>query len=119
MTYQVLNVSGTAAASIAIGEVVTESNWNCSQADPGTTTTPYGGGTTDASGYFTDTWYLSPNFTPAGCGFDITDRWQWDPGLSLTYTFGTLVGFIHTDASQINGFSNPPTPMPKGTVINP
>jgi len=31
----------------------------------------------------------------------------------------TLTGFIHTVSSEINGYTNPPTEIPGGTVFTP
>ncbi len=38
-----------------------------------------------------------------------------NPGI----TFMTLSGFVHTADTQINTYTNPPTPIPQGTVFHP
>jgi hypothetical protein len=57
----------------------------------------------------------SDAYTPAGCGFNITDHWQWCAH-SPAQTLGTLTGYVHTDKIQINGVVSPNS-IPTGAVI--
>ena len=123
--YTIKNYDGTLAASIPIAENITYSGWNCQQTYPGNTYAHCtGADTTDASGNFTDQWNMwGTGFTPANCGENVTDHWQWcsptgnnpNPGI----TFGTLVGWQHTSSVNINGYINPPTTIPTGTIFAP
>jgi hypothetical protein len=124
VSYTVKNYDGTLAANIPIAENISFSGYNCQQSNPGNRTAQCNAqNTTDGGGNFTDEWGMYTGFTPAGCGQNVTDHWQWcgptgnnpDPGI----TFGTLVGYAHTASTDINGFVNPPTPIPPGTVISP
>jgi hypothetical protein len=121
--YLLNNLDKTAAANIPLAEAFSTTCWNCTQAKPTTLTTPCDGKTTtEADGTFTDFWSWYEGYTPAGCGQKVTDHWQWcspsgpTPGL----TFMTLIGYIHTNGTEINGNAQPPSEgMPKGTVIGP
>jgi hypothetical protein len=124
VTYQVMNFSGTQVQGIPIAEVLNFSGYNCTQPDPGHIFAHCDGTAhTDNTGTFTDEWGMYTQFTPAGCGVNITDFWQWcgptvpnpNPGI----TFMTLNGFVHTANSEINGFINPPSPIPAGTQFHP
>jgi len=123
--YQVQNFDQTLLAqAIPIAENISITGYNCTQTDPGHITTHCDGTDhTDASGHFTDEWAMYTGFTPAGCGVNITDHWQWcgptAPAPNPGKTFGTLVGFTHTADSQINGVTNPPNTLPPNTVILP
>ncbi len=73
-----------------------------------------------------DEWDMYTGYTPAGCGQNITDHWQWcgpansnPPAPNPGITFGTLIGWVHTASTQINGYTNPPTPMPNYFAIYP
>jgi len=120
VNYQIVNYSGTNSGTVVIGEAPTASGWSCMQPNPGSsyascTTSPF----TASGGFFTDLWSINSDaYTPSGCGFNITDHWQWC-ATSPPHTFGTLTGYVHTDAININGYINPPQSMPVGTVINP
>jgi hypothetical protein len=126
-TYQVQNVDNTPAANIWIAESISLTGWNCNQSDPGNSTAQCNAQqSTDSAGMLTDEWGMYTGYTPSGCGKNIIDHWQWcapagsnpaapNPGK----TFGTLSGYIHTSDSKINGYANPPTPMPGGLVIAP
>lgn len=124
--YTVQNFDGTLAANIPIAEGISFSGYNCTnKPDPGHAWAHCDGThLTDGSGNFSDQWAMyNTGFTPAGCGVNITDHWQWcgptgnnpNPGIA----FGTLTGWAHTASVDINGFINPPTPMPPGQQINP
>jgi len=124
VSYTVENYDGTLAANIPIAENISFSGYNCQQANPGSTTAQCNAQyTTDGGGNLTDEWAMYTGFTPAGCGENLTDHWQWcgptgnnpDPGI----TFGTLVGYSHTASTDINGFINPPNKIPTGTVFGP
>jgi Bacterial Ig-like domain (group 2) len=127
VTYQVQNVDSTPAASIPIAENISLTGWNCNQADPGDTTAHCNAQFhTSSNGILTDEWSMYTGYTPAGCGKNITDHWQWcgptgsnPPAPNPGITFGTLSGWVHTVDSRINGYTNPPTPMPGGFVIVP
>lgn len=127
VTYQVYNVDGTLAVNIPIAENITLSGWNCTQHDPGNMTGQCDGTHhNNSTGAFADEWGMYTGYTPAGCGKNITDHWQWcgpagsnPPAPTNGITFGTLTGWIHTVDSQINGYKNPPNPLPPGTVITP
>ena len=127
VTYLVQNKDGTAAANIPIAENITTSGWNCSQSEPNpalSTTACDGKSLTSSSGQFNDLWGWYENYTPSGCGISVTDHWQWcapsGSGPNPGKTFMTLTGYIHTNATEINGYAVPPSNgMPKGTVIQP
>jgi hypothetical protein len=114
-TYQVMLFSGSVApASLPLGESYTTTGESCTGVGypvPGTCPE------TNTS-YFTDRWTMGANYTPAGCGYNITDHWQWCAP-SPPRTVGTLTGYIHTNAVSINGVVNPPNGFITGTVINP
>jgi hypothetical protein len=77
---------------------------------------------TDETGSFTDEWTVgTDSVTPAGCGFNVTDHWQWYQSATQQITFGTLTGFVHTNSIKINGYTVPPQSggMPTGFKINP
>jgi len=121
--YQVVNLSGANAGTTRIGESYTQvAGWNCTQTRPSTSTTLCSAGVSTASGgTFTDGWTLnSDSYTPSGCGEtgNNTDHWQWCAP-SPARTIGTLTGGCKTNSVTINGYTNPPNPMPAGKVINP
>ncbi len=117
----------TPAKNIKICETIKEPNpsdWNCNQPEPGTKTNVcvVDDSTTDSSGNFTDGWTLGADgYTPAGCGHSLTDKWLQDVSNNVQVPFGTLMGFIHTNAIKINGTTTPPqtNSMRPGTRINP
>jgi hypothetical protein len=124
VTYQIQNVDMTPAASIPIAEDISFSGWNCNQQDPGHMTEQCDDtGHTGTDGSLTDEWGMYTQYTPAGCGLNVVDHWQWcginsgepNPGI----TFGTLNGWIHTSSSMINGYTNPPSSLPANYVIMP
>jgi hypothetical protein len=125
--YQVQNYDNTAAANIPIAESITLSGYNCTQNNPGNITAQCNAQfSTDSNGYFTDEWGMYTGYTPATCGQNITDHWQWcapannnPPAPNTGVTFGTLKGFIGVSSTTINNHTNPPSPMPQGFVINP
>jgi hypothetical protein len=127
VTYQVQKADGTAAASIPIAEGITETGYNCQQTNPGYQSAQCNAQFhTSSNGVLQDEWGRYTGYTPAGCGVNITDHWQWGgptgsnpPAPNPGITFGTLTGWIHTVDSQINGYKNPPSPMLGGFVINP
>ena len=123
-SYTVKNYDQSVASNIPIAENISFSGYNCTQPNPGNKTAQCDATySTDGSGSFTDQWAMYTGFTPAGCGENITDHWQWcgptgnnpDPGI----TFGTLAGWSHTSSVEINGYTNPPTPIPAGTIFSP
>jgi hypothetical protein len=129
--YQFQNFSTSAAANIPIAEVFSGSGMNCTEGFQPITVQCDGSTHTDAQGMFTDQWQILGNFSPTGCGFNISDQWTWcqipggsppgpnPPGFTLT----TLSGYSHTDSTSINGFVNPapiplqPSPIPFNTVF--
>jgi hypothetical protein len=124
VTYQVMNFTGTQAQGIPIAEVLNISGYNCSQPNPGNTFAHCDATFhTDNTGTLTDEWSMYTGFTPAGCGVNITDFWQWcgpaAPAPNPGVTFMTLSGFVHTANSEINTYINPPNPIPAGTVFHP
>jgi hypothetical protein len=123
-TYQVYNVDNSAAGSIPIAEDYTTSGWSCTNASqPVTLTTVCDGqSSTGSNGQFSDYWSDWGTFyTPDNCGDNVTDHWQWcsPSGPTPGITFMTLSGWVHTLSSNINGFVNPPTQIPTGTVFKP
>jgi hypothetical protein len=126
MQFKVFNFDDTEVGSIPIAEAVTTSNWSCTTpaTPPPFSTIACDGTQATAPGdsIFNDMWSLwEGNFTPAGCGLDLSVLWQWchpaKNGGQPMATFGKLVGFSHTDAVKVNGYTLPPTPMPAGTII--
>ncbi len=124
VTYTVTNYDGTSAANIPIAENWNPSGYNCQQQNPGNRTAQCNAQySTDGSGGVTDEWAMYTGYTPAGCGQNVTDHWQWcgpagsnpNPGI----TFGTLVGWVHSASTDINTYINPPTTIPQGTVFGP
>jgi len=118
VSYQIIKFSLNPVFVIPIGEAPSVSGWNCNQTFPGTIYTHCSDGVdTDTNGMFPDQWSMeSDAYTPVGCGYDITDHWQW---CTAPKTFGTLTGYTHTDAIKINGVVNPPDQFAVGTVIYP
>jgi hypothetical protein len=117
VTYQVQNFSGTPASTTWMGENISVTGWSCSQSNPGITTAPCSNNfKTNTAGVFSDQWSLGADgYTPAGCGDNVTDHWQWCAH-SPTQTLGTLTGYTHTNAISINGTVSPNS-MPPGTVV--
>lgn len=118
VTYQVKTFSGATAGVISTQEDPTVSGWNCTV--PSSANLEYSKcpTPTDQNGEFTDTWTMgSDGFSPAGCGTNITDHWQWCD-ISPAKTFATLSGYIHTNQIEINGVVSP-NKMAAGTVIKP
>lgn len=115
--YAVMKSDDTRAGNIGIGENVSATGWSCTQTNPGfQSKTCSGGATTDNAGQFLDVWTLSADgYTPAGCGFTITDEWAACPSTNV----GHLAGYAHTNAISINGVVNPPNTFPNGFRINP
>lgn len=74
---------------------------------------------TDSSGTFNDEWGWYVGYGPTGCGLSITDHWQMCSPSGPVATFMTLTGFIDTNATQINGYTSPPSSIPQGTVFGP
>ena len=125
--YQVFNIDKTVAANIPIAEDFSATGWNCKipSKQPTTETTSCDGSTvTESDGNFPypDDWTWYAGDTPKGCGANITDHWQWcsPSGPTTGITFMTLKGFIHTNATEINGNIQPPSDgMMMGTIIGP
>lgn len=121
VTYQIQNFDGSNAGATSICETPSFSNWNCQQTEGHT----YGGcpGTaqphtyvTPSSGVFSDDWSMaSDSYTPAGCGFNVTDYWNW-ASHSPVQDLGKLTGYVHTDKVSINGVVSP-NKLPTNTVI--
>jgi hypothetical protein len=118
VTFQVIKFSGSPVFVIPIGEVASQSGWSCNGSNPGVRTTLCVDGVdTDANGMFPDSWSIaSDSYSPAGCGFNFTTHWQWCPAPK---TFGTLTGYTHTNAINMNGVVNPPNQFPLGQPIYP
>jgi hypothetical protein len=134
VTYQIMNFSGKKSGWIPVAEdiLVTPTIPLCGQPIPPTSSVHCDGSDENingvhSNGQFTDEWGLLTGLTPAGCGESVTDHWQWcaPPG-AFSYlpvpnpgkTFGTLIGSSNTGSATINGYTNPPNPMPLGTVIS-
>ncbi len=122
--YQVMNFDNTPlSSSILIAESFAASGWNCNERQPAYITAACDGSKfTTNDGKFTDTWSQFVGYTPPGCGFNITDLWQWcapdgKPGPQSPITFLKLTGFAHTDSTSINGVVNPPATIAPGTTI--
>jgi Bacterial Ig-like domain (group 2) len=124
VSYIAKNYDGSIAANIPVAENISFSGWNCTQNQPAPVTLSCNGSvSTTSSGSFSDDWSMLTGDTPAGCGWNITDHYQWcsptgnnpDPGI----TFGTVVGWAHTASTDVNGYINPPTAIPPGTVFSP
>ncbi len=118
VTLQVIKFSGTPVFVIPIGEVPSQSGWNCNQTNPGVLTNPCSSGLdTDTNGEFADSWSMgSDAYTPAGCGFNFTTHHQW---CTAPKTFATLTGYTHTNAISMNGVVNPPNQFSLNTPIYP
>lgn len=121
-TYQVQDFSGSIPNNIQICETPTNTGWNCSQQNPGVNATVCGISSFNlpANGQFTDVWSLNSDaLTPAGCGFNITDQWNWLAAPSTFKELGMLTGYIHTNSIGINSSNMPPQAnrLPAGTVI--
>jgi hypothetical protein len=119
VTYQIMNFSGTVTGTIPIGESATDTGWNCTQSFPTVRSTLCSEGVTADAGEFTDGWSMfSDAYTPAGCGFNVADEWEWCAS-SPARGVGKLTGYIHTNAVSINGVVSPPNKFASGTIINP
>ena len=122
--YHVYDQNGASEVVFPIAEdFIYTSAWSCTNASqPSRSTTPCDGKTSTTGGVFQDSWSdWGTYYTPANCGTDVTDHWQWcaPTGPNPGKTFMTLTGFIHTNTSEINGYVNPPNQIPGGTVFNP
>ncbi|MGH9478108.1 MAG: hypothetical protein ACRD1A_02670, partial [Terriglobales bacterium] len=84
----------------------------------GVNTTACGTFNANSNGLFEDDWTVGTDAaTPSGCGFSVTDHWQWCE-LAPNKTFATLNGFTHQLAIEINSVTSP-AQMAPGTVIRP
>ena len=123
VTYGVKYADGSSAGSIPICESPTLSNQTCSpQRNVSFNKCGTDNGTTDAGGSFEDEWSIATDtVSPIGCGFDLTDKWQWYQSAALQPTFATLTGYVHTNAVKTNGYTVPPQSagMPTGFKITP
>jgi hypothetical protein len=123
VTYQVITLAKQTIPGIPIGEVVSTSNCNCTGGCPSLSFDQCGGGlTTSLQSDIVDSWGRFPSgYSPAGCGFNIVDHWQWCGTGAPTggWTIGSPTGYIHTNASCISGYVQPGNPMPAGLVIPP
>ena len=116
ITYQIRNFSGENAGTTSICETPTYSGWNCSQAQNIQYAQCSAPESTNGTGVFTDDWSLnSDGYTPAGCGLNVLDHWDW-AAHSPVQDLGTLTGYLHTNAVSIDGVVSP-NKIPAGTVI--
>jgi IPT/TIG domain len=116
VTYQIQNFSGSNAGTTPMCETPTFSGWNCTQGESHRYDACSSPVATNSGGVFTDTWSMSSDaYTPAGCGFNIVDHWDW-ASHSPVQDLGTLTGFVHTNTVSINGVVSP-NKIPAGTVI--
>jgi hypothetical protein len=118
VTFQVIKFSGSPVFVIPIGEIPSPSGWNCNGNFPGVITTPCSSGLdTDTNGMLFDAWSIANDgYSPVGCGFNFTTHWQW---CTAPKTFGTLTGYIHTNAISMNGVVNPPNQFAAGAPVYP
>jgi len=124
--YQAMTSSGSDSSTIWVCEAPLVYNWSCKQANPGQLTTSCSSPYSATSGSFDDQWTLNRDgYTPAGCGFDVTDPWMWRPTSGITWTLATLSGYVDTSSIEINGTVWPSqtlqgyTICPSGTTFNP
>jgi hypothetical protein len=119
--YQVTQFSNVSSGTVWMGETPTVSGWSCSGPDPGSEFKACSAQFQAQSGFFTDEWSLVAMHSPAGCGDNVHDVWQWcaPPIPFVPRPVGTLDGYVHTDAVNINGVVNPPNSFPPNTVILP
>ena len=117
--YQVLSLNEI-WPNIQVAEQPVYTSWSCSQNWPGANTTSCTDNAyTDSVGEFLDLWTLgSDGYSPSGCGTAIQDPWFWCAPPNRP-PFGFLSGWIHTNNTNINSYTNPPNRMPNGLVINP
>jgi hypothetical protein len=115
--YQIVNFSGITAGETNLCETPSLTAWSCTQNPPGVSfqgcpSLYY----TPSDGILTDEWTIgSGSYSPVGCGYTITDTWNW--GFTSPPTpLGLLTGHIYTNAIQINGVTSP-AQMPPGTVV--
>jgi hypothetical protein len=114
-------------ANIPIAENISFSGYNCKQKNPGNATAQCDAKYSPAAGgVLTDEWGMYTGYTPSTCGQNITDHWDWcgpagsnPPAPNPGIPFGSLIGWAHTSSVDINGYVNPPTLIPKGTVFSP
>ncbi len=121
INYQVKNYSGSSVTgSIPIGETSgSDTGWNCTNhTAPTVKLTACGSGySTQVGGTFTDGWGLSGfSFMPVSCGFS-SDKstWNWCDGATFTHELVVINGWIHTNAVNEFGVTNPPNQIPPGT----
>jgi hypothetical protein len=121
--YGVKYSDGSSVGAITICETPTVSSSTCSP-PRGISYNACGthNAATDAGGSFADEWSIgTDNASPASCGINVTDHWQWYQSAAYQFTFATLTGYAHTDAIQTNGYTVPPqsAAMPTNFRINP
>jgi hypothetical protein len=133
MTYQIQNFSQTNAGATPVCEIPsnTPSTPPCSPSVPspnsnwcpGVLGQTANGITTPSDGQYTDGWSLAAPanlYSPAGCGTNITDPWNWNPQSSILDELGKPSGYLHTNAIQIDGYVSTPTSqnrIPNGTTM--
>jgi hypothetical protein len=119
--YQIQNFGGSNVTStIPVGETAgSETGWNCTNhSAPTVILTKCGSGRSDPDGTLTDDWAIESNvvLTPTGCGFsNDTSTWNWCAGATFTHELTVINGFIHTNAVQEFGVTNPPNHISAGT----
>ena len=123
VTYGVKYADGSSVGAIPICETPTLSGDNCTpQRNASYNKCGTDNSATDSGGTFTDEWSISTDsVSPSGCGFNLTDKWQWYESATQQPTFGTLTGYVHTNAIKTNGYTVPPQSagMPTNFRINP
>ncbi len=122
--YQIYNQSATNPGTITIGENLSAGSQNCTPTVPN----PQGAScsvnpfNTNSSAGYADDWSVlnsgSTQYSPSGCGLNVTDQWQWCPTTPY-HTYALLTGSLNTNSVTINGYTLPSSAMPVGTVIGP
>jgi hypothetical protein len=117
VNYQIMNFSGVTAGETNICEAPSLTSWSCTGYNPpgmdfaGCPSATY----SKPSGQFTDEWSAGSITYPSGCGYNITDTWDW--GFPSPPTpIGVLTGYIYSNAIEINGVTSP-AQMAAGTPI--
>lgn len=106
--YQVKRFSGSNAGAATFCEApVLTGGQACSPAATPITNTCSGNPVNSLDGTFTDSWgFGSDNFSPVGCGPNVTDPWFWAYTTKMT-PIGTPAGFLHTNIIEIDNVKTP------------
>lgn len=118
ITFEVVDSNGANVGPVSVSELFSNVSTNtCNSTGAGPN--PAACMTTDANtNVFTDGITVNCGYLSVGCGYTITDEWQWCPTgrTGSPFTLATLTETVHSNAITVNGNSSG---FSVGTVINP